>query len=475
MAELGSLTVRLNAVTADFEKKMGDAGKALDGINAKMALGVAKEFGQALVKAVKDVAEVMPELQAQLDELDKSWKKFLATAFGETFKSGVDLLEKFVKFSTDAANAWKDLSSYGIGKLMGMSDKELEAGLVATQNARTAKDNEIDFGGKATAPEVTLGIESMLTPAKDKWADAFKGFLWDSYSDALQSLADSGVGGFDFSNTDVGADIVEGIASEVEKASEKIDAESLAAHRRATQPLIDQATGDNLATTSQMSIAQGIGNKILGASGLAGTVTSNAIQAGMSGGGSAALASIGTDLLLSSAGFKGLMESINPLLQSFADVLGLVLIPLNIISPLFDTVADAIHDFVLSIYEFLDGIIGLDFSDEIEALGESAKKAKKNIDESFSSLNVPQGVKLALARYGATQPEASPWASSGVGSHTGAMGTLERGLVVQTANIYGISFEDAEKKLKDTAEREAYKQSGNMAGLGRQMSAWVAR
>jgi hypothetical protein len=469
MAELGSLTVRLNAVTADFEKKMGDAGKALDGINAKMALGVAKEFGQALVKAVKDVAEVMPDLQAQLDELDKSWKKFLATAFGETFKSGVDLLEKFVKFSTDAANVWKDLSSYGIGKLMGMSDKELEAGLVATQNARTAKDNEIDFGGKATAPEVTLGIEGMLAPAKDKWADAFKG-VFGTGEDAFDALAESGVG-----FRDVAEDVVLAGIDKIKRAVPEAFPESRIGPMHA---MVGKVERDNLATTSQMiegqSIAQGIGSKILGASGLAGTVTSNAIQAGMSGGGSAALASIGTDLLLSSAGFKGLMESLNPMMQSFADLLGLVLVPLKPLSSLFDVVADAVKSFVLGVYEILDAIPGISFKKEIKAIkemGDSAEDAGETLSATFSDLNVPQGVKVALARYGAidTSDQFGSLDNNPSLQGGGSVAIHIAGMTITANDVDGLK-----KQLTDIAERETYKQSGNtMAGFGLQMGAWV--
>lgn len=223
-----------------------------------------------------------------------------------------------------------------------------------------------------------------------------------------------------------------------------------------------------------------------------GSALTGAAQAGFTGGFGAmaagphaALAQVGLQLLTQSKQFQAIMEMVNPLLQAFADVIGSALAPLqviieplareltylfqvitpllelvNMLNPAFITleisarVLGQVINWVAkgilnAIIAFLRGIQKLakklhikvgalddaidslkDLRDGLDDLGDAASAATEAL------INVPEGFKAAMYRWGAQSPE-----SGRVGGGTGGSLEDDIGLVPEGGSSGGPPFE----------------------------------
>jgi hypothetical protein len=449
VAEAGTISVRLTANTAEFQKSIKTASDSVAKLAQGMKLGQLKQAFSSVRQAVLAIADAAPEVQASIDDLGSSWDDFLRK-LGPGTKLMLDSLKGPLAWLVKMA----DKIAFGAGALGayagGGSYKDFKSQWDQDQN-------KIDFGGHAGAPESSSSTAGMMggslsAEKQNKWASFLEDFVWGGMEDAMKALGENGVGGFDFAGADVPdwADIGDSV---------KVDN-----HNGAMQSLVDSTAGKNFATTSKMianqGVASNVGNKVLGSAGMAGGMIGNAMQGAAAAGPVGALASIATDLLTNSVGFQTLMESINPLLQAFSDLLGLALVILKPFMQVFDWLAKMIRGFVLGIYKLLDKIPGISFKKEIEAMTGSTKKANKEMEKTakqFSDLNIPHGVKVALNRYQSisTTPAA---VSTGASIASG----VRPGINVDQVTVVANNPSELQKALETMAERKRYAATGQV-------------
>ena len=194
-------------------------------------------------------------------------------------------------------------------------------------------------------------------------------------------------------------------------------------------------------TQAESAYYSGLGDQVMGGSGRPGQVIQAGVQGGQAGGAPGALAAVGTDLLMHSEAFASMLEKTTGILQTLADTVGIVLEPaLDAISWVFEQVARIILNVIKAILVVLDKLPGIDFGDEIKkidsklkGLGKSAEDAGKEIGKTFSSANVPQGFKTAMAQADAT-----------------------KGIVVQNLTVTADDTKKIKKELTAEAERRLH-------------------
>lgn len=426
MASAGEISVKLTAVTAQFEQGMTKAAKSLEKVSQAIDLNRLKKFGSDIERAFQAIAKVSPEADAAMKRLDKSVESVLkklgpgaAWLSDNIFTAIVELVENAIEgfgilarmagtfagggswedWKENEAKLLEDRETTKLGMTMGLVD------VVGTPTANAAEK-----AAKAAADVAEKTAEA--------WAEAFDGVDYTNMAEAITS----------------------NLAEQLDR-----DAAELLS-QIPDSPTVSPLAGQYAAMQARQTQAEsayysGLGDQVMGGSGRPGQVIQAGVQGGQAGGAPGALAAVGTDLLMHSEAFASMLEKTTGILQTLADTVGIVLEPaLDAISWVFEQVARIILNVIKAILVVLDKLPGIDFGDEIKkidsklkGLGKSAEDAGKEIGKTFSSANVPQGFKTAMAQADAT-----------------------KGIVVQNLTVTADDTKKIKKELTAEAERRLH-------------------
>ncbi len=453
MADAGTISVRLTALTADFNKSLKKAADSVAQLEKGMKLGQLKQAFGMVERAVRAIADVAPEVRSSLDELGASWDDLLRK-FGPGTKAAIDGLKAplgwLAKMADKLAFAAGAVGAYSGG----MSYQDFKSSW--DQDQRT-----LDFGGAAAAPEAAASTAGMLSESlaakKDKWADYLTDFVWGGMEDAMAALGESGVGGFDFKDTDTPdwADISDEV--------------KLGGRDAATQSLVDSVQQKNLATTSSMiksrEMAGAIGGAVASNAGAAGSIAMGFAQGGPAGAG-AALAGLAMQTERVQDALKPLNETIMTTVEIFVELQGPLLDLLKVVAEIANLGLGKVKSAVKGLWGDVKGLFGFgesdpggqgflgDIMDNLKKLGEEAAKTSKK----FSDLNIPHGVKVALQRYNAidTGPSGRIAAMQSLPGMRDGPVTVNQ-MIVNANDPYGLMT-----AMKKSIARAQYAQTGTI-------------
>ena len=406
----GEIVFKLSAITADFEKKMTKATSSLNAIKNALHLNVVKQAIQMFSQFGKAVAEHSDEAKLAIDNLGRAWGSMLSE-FGPAvagFTSGI--LTPMVEKLKEAVQWLKEKASLAGAMAGGATPEEAYAMQQEEKRKASGFDFRTDVGGG--------GLSSAFTEIDRDLAEAKK--KTDAY---IKEHAGDWLPDFNAAADEVFEALGEAFKVNADEALKQLLKDLPDVPKRAIGDTMRERVAANQNASVRGSIQQAGGEPMAMAQRIA--------QAG-SKGPEAAAAQVVAEMLMKSKSFIEMLSKITEALGSISESV------IGVLGPAFDLVAGfmkglaiVIGNIMLGIYKLLDLLPFVSYKKKIRALEnslwemehgarattdpiEDMGEAAEGVTEKFADINVPQGVKTALARWEAQQ--------AGVGPDMGPLG-----------------------------------------------------